>query len=120
MGVIFITHDLGVVSGLCDRVQVMYGGRIVETAETRKLFYQPKHPYTLALQKSIPSMQPKGTELYTIQGMPPDLSKPLAGCSFAPRCEFATEVCTGDQKPELKQVEAGHEQSCLRVQSGEL
>ncbi|MEO5961590.1 MAG: ABC transporter ATP-binding protein, partial [Opitutaceae bacterium] len=89
MAVIFITHDLGVVSGLCDRVQVMYAGRIVETADTRTLFYAPRHPYTRALQRSIPALQPKGSELYTIRGMPPDLSKPLPGCPFAPRCEFA-------------------------------
>ena len=120
MGVIFITHDLGVVSGLCDRVQVMYGGRIVETADTRSLFYTPKHPYTRALQKSIPSMQPKGTELYTIEGLPPDVSKPLAGCSFAPRCEFANDGCTSDRKPELQDINETHRQSCLRVQSGEL
>ncbi|MBT5903964.1 MAG: ABC transporter ATP-binding protein [Opitutaceae bacterium] len=120
MGVIFITHDLGVVSGLCDRVQVMYGGRIVETADTRSLFYHPKHPYTRALQKSIPSMQPKGTELYTIEGLPPDVSKPQAGCSFAPRCEFANEGCTSDRKPELQDINETHRQSCLRVQSGEL
>lgn len=120
MGVIFITHDLGVVSGLCDRVQVMYGGRIVETADTRSLFYTPRHPYTRALQKSIPSMQPKGTELYTIEGLPPDVSKPMAGCSFAPRCEFANEGCTADRKPELQDINENHRQSCLRVQSGEL
>ena len=120
MGVIFITHDLGVVSGLCDRVQVMYGGRIAEISDTRTLFYNPKHPYTRALQKSIPSMQPKGTELYTIQGLPPDLSKPLPGCSFAPRCEFATDLCTASTLPELKPIAEGHQQSCLRVQAGEL
>jgi oligopeptide transport system ATP-binding protein len=120
MGVIFITHDLGVVSGLCDRVQVMYGGRIVETADTRSLFYTPRHPYTRALQKSIPSMQPKGTELYTIEGLPPDVSKPMAGCSFAPRCGFANEGCTADRKPELQDINETHRQSCLRVQSGEL
>lgn len=120
MGVIFITHDLGVVSGLCDRVQVMYAGRIAETADTRTLFYHPKHPYTQALQKSIPSMQPKGSELYTIKGLPPDLSKPLPGCSFAPRCEFATDLCTAGDSPELKPVAEGHQQTCLRVQAGEL
>jgi oligopeptide transport system ATP-binding protein len=120
MGVIFITHDLGVVSGLCDRVQVMYGGRIFETADTRSLFYTPRHPYTRALQKSIPSMQPKGTELYTIEGLPPDVSKPMAGCSFAPRCEFANEGCTADRKPQLQDINETHRQSCLRVQSGEL
>ncbi len=120
MGVIFITHDLGVVSGLCDRVQVMYAGRIVETSDTRSLFFSPKHPYTQALQKSIPSMQPKGSELYTIKGLPPDLSKPLQGCSFAPRCEFATAMCTGSQLPELQEISENHQQTCLRVQAGEL
>src|SRR6266542_2294614 len=89
MAVIFITHDLGVVSGLCDRVLVMYAGRIVESADTRTLFYSPKHPYTRALQRSIPALQPKGAELFTIPGMPPDLSKPLPGCPLSPRCEFA-------------------------------
>ncbi len=119
MAVIFITHDLGVVSGLCDRVQVMYAGRIVETADTRTLFYSPKHPYTRALQRSIPALQGKGTELYTIRGMPPDLSKPLPGCPFAPRCEFALEKCV--QTPvELKPVAPGHAHACLRAQLGEI
>ncbi len=119
MAVIFITHDLGVVSGLCDRVQVMYAGRIVETADTRSLFYEPKHPYTRALQRSIPSLQPKGTELYTIRGMPPDLSKPLPGCPFAPRCEFATEKCVVTTPP-LAEYRPGHLHACLRVQLGEI
>ena len=120
MAVIFITHDLGVVSGLCDRVQVMYAGKIVETADTRTLFYEPKHPYTKALQCSIPSMQPKGTELYTIKGMPPDLSKPLPGCSFAARCDFATELCHQGDAPVLAPSKAGHFQACRRVQNGEI
>jgi oligopeptide/dipeptide ABC transporter ATP-binding protein len=77
MAVIFITHDLAVVSGLCHRVQVMYAGRIVETADTQTLFRQPQHPYTQALQRCIPSLQPKGRTLYAIPGLPPDLSKPL-------------------------------------------
>jgi len=119
MAVIFITHDLGVVSGLCDRVQVMYAGRIVETADTRTLFHSPRHPYTRALQRSIPSLQPKGTELYTISGMPPDLSKPLPGCSFAARCEHATDSCRANT-PALANLAPTHAQACLRVQSGEL
>jgi len=77
MAVLFITHDLAVVSGLCDRVQVMYAGQIVETADTRTLFRAPQHPYTKALQRCIPALQPKGRELYAIPGMPPDLSKPF-------------------------------------------
>jgi oligopeptide transport system ATP-binding protein len=119
MAVIFITHDLGVVSGLCDRVQVMYAGRIVETADTRTLFRSPRHPYTRALQKSIPSLQAKGTELYTIAGLPPDLSKPLPGCAFAPRCEFAADRCTATT-PALAEIATNHTQACLRVQAGEL
>jgi oligopeptide transport system ATP-binding protein len=119
MAVIFITHDLGVVSGLCDRVQVMYAGRIVETAGTRTLFNSPRHPYTRALQRSIPSLQPKGAELYTISGLPPDLSKPLPGCAFAPRCEFAIERCRA-AAPELAPLTGGHAQACLRVQAGEI
>ena len=119
MAVIFITHDLGVISGLCDRVQVMYAGRVVETGDTRTIFYQPKHPYTRALQRSIPSLQPKGSELYTIAGMPPDLSKPLPGCSFAPRCESATDLCR-QLDPALQELAPGHATACLRVQAGEI
>ncbi len=119
MAVIFITHDLGVVSGLCDRVQVMYAGRIVESTDTRTLFRDPRHPYTRALQRSIPALQDKGAELYTIRGMPPDLSKPQPGCAFAPRCEFAVEKC--HQTPaRLTEVAPQHAHACLRAQQGEL
>jgi len=119
MAVVFITHDLGVVSGLCDRVQVMYAGRIVETADTRTLFHTPRHPYTRALQRSIPALQSKGAELYTIPGLPPDVSKTIPGCAFAPRCEFAAERCTASM-PELAPIAPTHAQACLRVQAGEL
>ncbi len=119
MAVIFITHDLAVVSGLCDRVQVMYAGRIVETADTRTLFRAPRHPYTRALQRSIPALQTKGEELYTIRGMPPDLSKPLPGCPFAPRCDFATEQCTVNPVA-LLDAGASHAHACRRAQQGEI
>jgi oligopeptide transport system ATP-binding protein len=119
MAVIFVTHDLGVVSGLCDRVQVMYAGRIFETAGTRAIFHEPRHPYTRALQRSIPAMQPKGAELYTIPGLPPDLSRPICGCAFAPRCEFAAAICVSADPP-LKDIAPGHAQACLRVQAGEI
>ena len=119
MAVIFITHDLAVVSGLCDRVQVMYAGRIVETAEVRPLFYEPRHPYTRALQRSIPALQPKGAELYTIPGMPPDVSKPLPGCAFAERCEFATDRCRREPAV-LTACAPGHHQACDRVTRGEI
>ncbi len=119
MAVIFITHDLGVVSGLCDRVLVMYAGRVVESADVRTLFHQPRHPYTRALQRSIPSVQPKGATLFTIPGLPPDLSKLPPGCAFAPRCEAATERCRRDN-PQLRPVSPGHATACLRVQDGEI
>ena len=119
MAVIFITHDLAVASGLCDRVQVMYAGRIVETAGTETLFREPRHPYTRALQRSIPALQAKGAELYTIAGLPPDVSKPIPGCAFAPRCEFATERCRTTVPP-LLEVAPGHAHACLRAQAGEI
>jgi len=122
MAVIFITHDLGVVSGLCDRVLVMYAGRVVETAGTREIFYRPRHPYTTALQRSIPALQEKGGELFTIKGLPPDVSKLPPGCAFAGRCDKAAPMCR-QQQPELAPVAPGapgHEQACLRVQAGEI
>ena len=76
MAVIFVTHDLAIVSALCDRVQVMYAGRVVETADTRAIFRDPQHPYTRALQRCVPSLQPRGRPLFTIPGLPPDLSQP--------------------------------------------
>ncbi len=119
MAVIFITHDLGVVSGLCDRVQVMYAGRIVETADTRTLFHAPRHPYTRALQRSIPALQSKGAELYTVRGLPPDLSKPLPGCAFAARCDHAADRCTAAPAV-LAEASPGHRHACARSHAGDL
>ena len=118
MAVIWISHDLGVVAGFCQRVLVMYAGRIIECASTSDIFKDPKHPYTAALEKSIPSLQPKGADLYTIPGMPPDLSRPLPGCSFVPRCEYAQEIC--NQPVELVEMAPNHSTACLRVQKGEI
>jgi oligopeptide transport system ATP-binding protein len=119
MAVIFVTHDLGVVAGLCDQVQVMYGGRIMETAGAEELFKRPLHPYSRALQRSIPALQPKGRELFTIPGLPPDVSKPMPGCAFAARCGFAAEVCNA-AVPALTEVSPGHSHACIRVLSGEV
>ncbi len=119
MAVIFVTHDLGVVAGLCDRVQVMYAGRIVETADAASLYRSPLHPYTRALQRSIPGLQPKGRELFSIPGLPPDVSKPLPGCAFAPRCAYAAEPCTG-AVPELALAAPGHAHACIRMRAGEI
>ena len=119
VAVIFISHDLSVVAGFCDRVMVMYAGRVVETADTRAIFREPKHPYTRALQRSRPAMQAKGAELCVIPGLPPDLSRPVPGCAFAPRCEFAVADC-GRTEMRLQDVGAGQASACLRVQRGEL
>jgi oligopeptide transport system ATP-binding protein len=117
--VIFITHDIGIVSGFCDRVLVMYAGRIVESATTSQIFYEPKHPYNQALQKSIPALHEKGETLHTIPGSPPDLSKPISGCPFAPRCEFAEEKCVTSTIA-LKEISDGHFSACLRIQLKEI
>jgi oligopeptide transport system ATP-binding protein len=119
MAVILISHDLGVVSGFCDRAMVMYGGRVMETAKTGDLFYETKHPYTQALQKSIPALHAKGTELYTIRGTPPDLLRLWAGCPFAPRCDFAVDYCAKEEI-DAKEVAPGHCSACLRVQKENL
>lgn len=119
MAVIFISHDLGVVAGFCDRVNVMYAGRIVESGPTQSIYYHPSHPYNEALQRSIPALQPKGHELFTIEGQPPDLTKPLNGCAFAARCAHVSDLCRqGD--PALKEMKDGHFTACFRVQEGEL
>jgi oligopeptide transport system ATP-binding protein len=119
MAVVFITHDLGVVSGLCDRVLVMYAGRVVESGGVRQIFYEPRHPYTRALQRSIPALQQKGAELYTIPGLPPDVSKPLPGCAFAERCEFASDRCRTEPAA-LAECAPAHWHACGRVARGEL
>ncbi|WP_214410231.1 dipeptide ABC transporter ATP-binding protein [Sphaerisporangium fuscum] len=97
MAVILVTHDLGVIAGHADRVAVMYAGRVVETTSTEQLFRSPRHRYTEALMEALPESAVRGNgadeRLYSIPGLPPDLSRPLTGCRFAPRCRFATEEC---------------------------
>jgi oligopeptide transport system ATP-binding protein len=93
--ILLITHDLGVVAGMSDRVNVMYAGRIVETADTAPLFDAPCHPYTQGLLGSIPDLTGvAGEDLYSIPGQPPDLAELPPGCAFAPRCERARDECT--------------------------
>jgi oligopeptide transport system ATP-binding protein len=107
--VIFVTHDLAVVSEVCDTVNVMYAGRIVESAPKAELFRHPLHAYTRSLLKSIPAIQKKGEDLYTIPGLPPDLSHPPAGCAFQPRNTIGrAELCLTDRHPELAEHGAGH------------
>ncbi len=111
MAVIWITHDLGVVAGLADRVMVMYGGQIVERAEVKKLYGNPQHPYTLGLLGSLPRLDQRGEELANIQGTPPNLTAPPTSCSFAPRCQYAYKRCL-EENPLLQPIEAGHEVAC--------
>jgi oligopeptide transport system ATP-binding protein len=92
--VMIITHDLGVVAGMTDRVVVMYAGKVMETATTDELFANPRHPYTLGLLASVPRLdERRHSELRTIEGAPPDLLKPPSGCPFMPRCAFARAIC---------------------------
>ena len=101
MSMVLITHDLGVVAGRADHVAVMYAGRIVESAPTRTLFAQPRHPYTEALLNSIPNLEaPSHTRLTAISGRPPDMVAPPVGCRFAPRCRYAQARCLVED-PEL-------------------
>lgn len=107
--VIFITHDLAVVSEMCDKINVMYAGRILESAEKSELFSHPLHAYTRSLLKSIPASHPKGEELYTIPGLPPDLSRPSPGCSFKPRNMIGNrELCLTAESPKLDEIQPGH------------
>jgi oligopeptide/dipeptide ABC transporter ATP-binding protein len=100
VALIFVTHNLGIVAKMCDKVAVMYAGRIVEMQSVRGLFYDPKHPYTRALLDSIPKLGTK-EPLYAIPGQPPDLSALPAGCSFHPRCASTLERCQREEPPEL-------------------
>lgn len=115
VAVLLITHDLGVVAGICDRVAVMYGGRIVEEAPVDDLFERPLMPYTWGLMKSIPKMDVHSTDrLYTIPGSPPVMSRPPKGCAFAARCEFAIDKCL-TAVPELETYAPGRLVRCVRV-----
>jgi oligopeptide transport system ATP-binding protein len=109
--VMLITHDLGVVAGMTDRVVVMYAGHVVEMASTDELFANPRHPYTLGLLASVPRLdEARQEELTPIEGAPPDLLHPPDGCSFAPRCLFATSQCKAP--PPLRSVGNNHVTAC--------
>ena len=99
LGIIFITHDFGIVAKMCDRVAVMYAGRIVETGDVRQIFNHPQHPYTQALISSVPKLEEKTERLYSIEGQPPALYNLPPGCAFAPRCPYVMDICREEYPP---------------------
>ena len=115
LAIIFITHDFGVVARMCDRVAVMYAGRIIEQGDVRDIFSRPAHPYTQALINSVPKLEERVDRLYSIEGQPPLLSNLPEGCRFAPRCEYATERCY-DGYPTSHQLNERHYADCWALE----
>ncbi len=113
MAIVFITHNLGVVAEICDRVSVMYAGHIVEQGDVKDIFYHPAHPYTKGLLRSMPRVDELEHErLIPIEGTPVDLLDPPAGCPFGPRCEHCMKVCLHSAPPTLELGEDGHTAAC--------
>lgn len=115
--ILMITHDLGVVAEMCDRVVIMYAGQVVEETDVKTLFKNPKHPYTKSLLASLPQLNSEQDRLASIPGQVPNPLEMPEGCRFAPRCQFAQDICRA-KAPELEEVEAGHKCRCLLQQEG--
>jgi oligopeptide/dipeptide ABC transporter ATP-binding protein len=111
MSILLITHDLGVVAEMCDRVAVMYAGRVVEDTDIETLFENPQHPYTLGLMGAAPRPDLPDQAPIPIPGAPPDMAHPPSGCPFHPRCRFAEEVCRVEVPP-LRETAPGHWAAC--------
>jgi peptide/nickel transport system ATP-binding protein/oligopeptide transport system ATP-binding protein len=112
MSVVLVTHDLGVIAQTCDRLAVMYAGRVAETGTVAALFRAPRHAYTLGLLNSVPRAGLVRQPLASIPGQPPLLSQLPSGCAFAPRCRFVTDACTV-AKPALVEIAPGHAAACI-------
>ncbi|MPZ28894.1 MAG: ATP-binding cassette domain-containing protein [Micromonosporaceae bacterium] len=112
MGLILITHDMGVVADVADRISVMYAGRMVEQAPVHEVYARPSHPYTKALLESVPRLDQKGRQLSVIQGLPPTLTAIPPGCAFNPRCRYAREECRQPPVPPLYEVADRHASAC--------
>ncbi|MFD3487362.1 ABC transporter ATP-binding protein [Streptomyces sp. NPDC058665] len=112
MGLILITHDLGVVADVADKIAVMYAGRIVETAPVHDIYKAPAHPYSRGLLDSIPRLDQKGRDLYAIKGLPPNLTRIPPGCAFNPRCPRAQDICRTDVPP-LFEVDENRRSACF-------
>jgi oligopeptide transport system ATP-binding protein len=121
MAVIWITHDLGVVAGFCEQVNVMYAGFIIESAAVRDIYASPQHPYTKGLLGSIPRLDAKSkSKLSPIEGLPPDLIDLPKGCPFAARCSYVQDICRAE-RPELRPVGDGHRTACwVDMQTGKV
>lgn len=115
--IVLITHDLPLVAGLCDRIMVMYAGRIVESGTVDDIFHHAQHPYTQALLTATPHNTKQGERMQAIGGQPPDPLHLPQGCAFNPRCEFVMDNCLAEQ-PKVQAVNAGHEYRCLRGSLG--
>jgi len=113
MAIIFITHDLSVVAQMCDRVCVLYAGQIMEISSVDNIFYNSKHPYTVMLKQSLPTIEGTNKRLFTIPGLPPDLTKKILGCPFAPRCYKAKNQCSEVKNLTLSKVGDDHYSSCI-------
>jgi oligopeptide transport system ATP-binding protein len=112
LAVLLITHDLGVVADVADKITVMYAGQVVEQSPIADLYADPLHPYSRGLLSSIPRIDHKGEVLYAIKGLPPNLTKIPPGCSFAPRCEFAQDRCREGDPPILTTIEGERRSAC--------
>jgi oligopeptide transport system ATP-binding protein len=115
MGLILITHDLGVVASVADRIAVMYAGRLVETAPVGPLYARPAHPYTKGLLESVPRLDQKGETLPAIGGLPPNLLAMPEGCPFHPRCRYAVDQCRHGAPPDLEAVGPERYSACYRT-----
>jgi oligopeptide/dipeptide ABC transporter ATP-binding protein len=114
MSMILITHDMGIVAGVADRISVLYAGRVCETADTKTIFHNHLHPYTNALLKAVPSLALRKEKLAVIPGTIPNLIDPPSGCRFHPRCEYAKAICSKEIPP-LEEVEPEHYVACHRA-----
>jgi oligopeptide/dipeptide ABC transporter ATP-binding protein len=117
MAIIFITHDFGIVASVCNRVSVMYAGKIVESAPVKDIFYKPCHHYTAALLRAVPKLTTKSDRLVSLQGQPPRLDRISAGCRFAPRCPRADEKCRCDEPPPSI-IDSNHYFACWHQLAG--
>ena len=109
--ILLITHNIGVVAEISDRIAVMYAAKLVEVGDVKAVFAHPKHPYTQGLLRSVPNIKLDGAELYKMAGAPPDLSHPPAGCRFHPRCPFVMEICK-DQEPPIESIDSDQMAAC--------